>query len=153
MPCCGICTWPECPLDLTLGLEPVSLAERLFDTAQWFRPTRCILIFAQENNRSQRWQLELGGEVIAYIDADAYEFPWTYGNLVDSPRFERFRCYFTDEDTWPDNDPAFEALCEEIGAKGRFTLRDTTTDTLYRGVRLNQENGVVWFRHGDPVAA
>ena len=101
----------------------------------------------------QLWQLELGGEVVGRIVADAYEFPWTYGNLVDSPQFERFRTYFTNEDDWPEDDPAFEKLCGEINSKGGFAIREVSTNTLYRGVRLNQEKDVVWFRHADPAAA
>ena len=78
----------------------------------------------------RRWQLELGREVIARIDADFHEFPWTYGSLVDSPQFERFRSYFTSEDEWPEDDPAFEELCGEIQSKGGFAIRDVSTNTL-----------------------
>jgi hypothetical protein len=101
----------------------------------------------------KRWQLELGGDVIALIDADSYEFPWTYGNLVDSPQFDRFRSYFSNEDDWPEDDPTFEELCGEILSKGGFAIRDLSTNTLYHGVRLNQEKDVVWFRYGDSAPA
>ena len=37
-----------------------------------------------------RWQLELGNEVVARIDADEYDFPFTYGLLVDSPTLSGF---------------------------------------------------------------
>jgi hypothetical protein len=101
----------------------------------------------------QHWQLELGGALIARIDADSFEFPWTYGTLVDSPQFERFRVYFTNDENWPESDPVFESLCGEIDAKGGFAIREMSTNILYRDVRLNQENNIVWFRHGDPAAA
>jgi hypothetical protein len=48
-----------------------------------------------------RWQLELDKEVIARIDVDEFDFPFTYGQLVDSPLFERFRRYFSDPDQSP----------------------------------------------------
>jgi hypothetical protein len=97
-----------------------------------------------------RWQLELAGEVVACINADEYEFPWTYGRLVDSPGFERFRRYFTDPEDWPDDDPELEALCREVQDGGGFVLRDLSTGMTYRGVCLNHDGGqVVWFRHGD----
>lgn len=99
-----------------------------------------------------RWQLELGDEVVARVDADEYDFPFTYGRLVDSPSFERFRLYFTDSNYWPDDDPELEVLCEEIQARGRFVLRDMSSGVAYQGVCLNHDGGhVIWFRHGDPV--
>ncbi len=98
-----------------------------------------------------RYHLELGGEVVARIDADEYDFPWTYGRLVDSPAFERFRRYFTDDNDWPDDDPELEALCGEVQDKGRFVLRNVASGDAYQGVCLNHDGGgVVWFRHGDP---
>jgi hypothetical protein len=102
-----------------------------------------------------RWQLELGGEVISRIDADDYEFPWTYGRLVDSPGFDRFRVFFGNPDDWPET-PEFEALCREITAKGDFALREVPAAAVYRSVTLRQEGEVVWFRYGeaaDPGAA
>jgi hypothetical protein len=99
-----------------------------------------------------RWQLELGDKVIARIDADEYDFPFTYGRLVDSPAFERFRRYFTDDNDWPDDDPQLEALCGEVHDQGCFILREMPTGVAYRGVCLNHDGEqVVWFRHGDPV--
>jgi hypothetical protein len=38
-----------------------------------------------------RWHLALGDKIVARIDADEYAFPFTYGVLVDSPAFDRFR--------------------------------------------------------------
>jgi hypothetical protein len=99
-----------------------------------------------------RWQLELDREVVARIDADDYSFPFTYGRLVESPAFERFRRYFTDDNDWPDDDPELEALCGEVQARGRFVLREMPSGVAYRGVCLNHDGGeVVWFRHGDPA--
>lgn len=96
-----------------------------------------------------RWHLELGGEVVARIaDANEYEFPWTYGVLVDSPEFERSRPYFTDPDDWPEDDPAIEALCGEVDARGDFTLRDLQTGQIYPRMWLNQRGEYVWFRIG-----
>jgi hypothetical protein len=99
-----------------------------------------------------RWQLELGNEVIAQIDADEYVFPFTYGTLVESPEFERFRRFFTDCNDWPDDDEELEALCGEVGARGNFVVRDMCSGVAYAGVCLNHSGGqVVWFRHGDPA--
>lgn len=98
------------------------------------------------------YRLELGGEVIARIDAETREFPWAYGRLADSPAFERFRRYFADESDRADDDPEIEALCGEIAGRGGFMLREMPSGTLYRGVRLNHDGGEgVWFRHGDPA--
>lgn len=99
-----------------------------------------------------RWQLELGTEIIARIDADEYDFPFTYGQLVDSPEFERFRRYFTDDNDWLEEDQELEALCGEVLDRGGFVLREVPSGVVYQGVCLNH-NGrqVVWFRHGDPV--
>lgn len=96
-----------------------------------------------------RWHLELGGEVVARIaDANTYEYPWTYGTLVDSPEFERFRPYFTDPEGWADDDPAMEALCGEVQHRGWFVLRDLKTGELHRGFLFNQDEELVWFRIG-----
>lgn len=99
-----------------------------------------------------RWHLELGDEIVARIDADEFSFPFTYGVLVDSPAFERFRRYFTDDTTWPEDDEELEALCGEVDDRDDFVLRDTSTGVAYGGVCLNHNGGqIVWFRHGDPV--
>jgi hypothetical protein len=98
-----------------------------------------------------RWQLELGGKVIAKIaDAKEYEFPWTYGIIVDSPEFERFRRFFTDPDDWADNDPELEALTAEVHSKGEFLLRNLQTGKLHHPFRMNQNREYVWFRIGWP---
>lgn len=99
-----------------------------------------------------RWQPELGGEVVARIDADDYSFPFTYGRLVGSPGFERFRRYFTDDNDWPEDDAELEAVCGEVMDRGRFVLRDVPAGVVYGGVCLNHDGGDgVWFRHGDPA--
>jgi hypothetical protein len=68
-----------------------------------------------------RWHLELGSEVVAQIaDAKNYDFLWTYGVLVESLKFECLRSYFIEEDR-PDDDPAIEALCNEVQSRGGFT--------------------------------
>lgn len=96
-----------------------------------------------------RWHLELGGEVIARIaDVGEYEFPWTYGVVVESPEFERFRPYFTDPETWPDDDPNMEALCREVDSRRGFLLRDFQTGVEHQPVTLNQNSTYVWFRIG-----
>ena len=99
-----------------------------------------------------RYHLELGGEVVALIEADMYEFPWTYGRLVNSPAFERFRRYFTDDNDWPEDDPELDALCGEVHDRGWFVLRDVSSGVVYPGVLLHHDGrDVVWFRHGDPA--
>ena len=57
---------------------------------------------------SIRWQLRFGDQVIA--DAYATDWPWTYGTLVDSPHFEKFRKYFSDWDLYDDDDPEKDEL-------------------------------------------
>jgi hypothetical protein len=99
-----------------------------------------------------RWHLELGGQLVARIDADEYDFPWTYGLLVDSPEFERFRRYFTDDTGWPDDDPELDALLGEVRDRGGFVFREVPTGVVYRNVMLNHDGGsVVWFRRGGPA--
>ena len=99
-----------------------------------------------------RWQLELGGEVVAQIDATEFDFPFTYGRLMDSPGFDRFRPYFADDTDWPDDDPEFEALCGEVQNRGGFVLRELPAGAVYRSVCLNHDGKYgVWFRHGDPA--
>ena len=98
------------------------------------------------------YHLGLGGEVAARVDVEGYEYPFAYGRLVDSPAFERFRRYFTDDDDWAEDDPEIEALCGEVQGRGGFMLREMSSGTLYRGVCLNHDGREgVWFRHGDPA--
>jgi hypothetical protein len=93
--------------------------------------------------------LELGGEVVAgIVDTGEYDFPWTYGTLVESPEFERFRLYFSDPEDWPDDDPTIEALCGEVQSRGGFVLRDSLTGRSHQGVTLNLRGELVWFRIG-----
>jgi hypothetical protein len=116
--------------------------------------TACMRAFRFEGKLRVivRWHLELGDEVVARIDADEFSFPFTYGRLVNSPQFERFRQYFTDPNDWPDDDDALEKLCSEVQSHGRFVLRDTSSGIVYEGVCLNHDGtDVVWFRHGGPV--
>jgi hypothetical protein len=96
-----------------------------------------------------RWHLELGGEVIARIaDADDYDFPWTYGRLVDSPGFERFRLFFSDTDDWPEDDAELEAICGEVQNRGGFVLRDLKTGEVHENLSFNHKGEYVWFRIG-----
>ncbi|MEW4487371.1 hypothetical protein AB1L42_04780 [Thalassoglobus sp. JC818] len=44
-----------------------------------------------------QYHLELEGEVVATIVSESYEFPWTLGRLLNSPEFEQFQTYFTDD--------------------------------------------------------
>ena len=101
--------------------------------------------------RARRWRLELGDEVVAVIDCDFYEFPWTYGELVDSSRFERFRLYFSNSDAWPEHDAELEKLLGEIKSRGGFSIRDMSSGTAYRSPGLHHDGSLVWFRHGNPV--
>jgi len=96
-----------------------------------------------------RWYLELGGEIVAHIaDADEYDFPWTYGTLIDSPKFERFRTYHTDPDEWPDDNLEFDTLIGEIRDRGGFVLRDLQSGEVHPGIRLHHRGNSVWFRIG-----
>jgi hypothetical protein len=88
--------------------------------------------------------LELGGEVIAEIAIEGMNYPWTYGRILDSRKFERFRVYFSQ--SWPENDPAFSKLRSEVEAKGDFRLRSLATNRRFT-VFLNQDGDIVWFRH------
>lgn len=97
------------------------------------------------------WQLELGGEVIAAIDVDDFDFPFHHGHLVETAVFERFRPYFEELDT-DDDDAALDALCMEVVARGRFPLRDTRSGSVYGDVYLHHDGDRVWFRHGGPCA-
>ena len=101
-------------------------------------------------SHSADWQLELGHEVIAEILNDGTDFPWTYGKLIDPSKFDRFRCYFSDDDTWPETSE-FDALLDEIRAKGGFILKNLRTGESFGSIRLNQEGQSVWFRHGDAI--
>lgn len=100
-------------------------------------------------SRGVRWHLELGTEVVAYIeDAHIYEFPWTYGVIVASPQFERFRTYFTDSETWADDDATIESLCDEVLSRGGFILRDLQSGRVHLNPTFNQKDESVWFRIG-----
>ena len=106
----------------------------------------------EQKQPAVQYHLELGGEVIAVIVYIGYEFPWTYGKLIESPAFEPFRMYFTDDNDWPEDDPDLEALCGEVHVRGGFLLRDLSSGVAYQGICLNHDGGDgVWFRHGDPV--
>ena len=92
------------------------------------------------------WHLMLGDAMVASIQCDSAEFPWTYGKLVESPEFEKFRVFFSDEDSWPET-LEFEELCNEIHARGKFSLLNTATEVSYRSFRLNHDGNVIWFRY------
>ncbi|WP_243368044.1 hypothetical protein [Microvirga solisilvae] len=91
--------------------------------------------------------LEFDGEVIAKIAVDDIDFPWTYGHLFESAKFERFRTYFTDVDSWPEDDPELEQVCSEVHAKGHFRLRCLETSAVFTDVVLHHEGNLVWFRY------
>jgi hypothetical protein len=91
------------------------------------------------------WHLELGDEVIAKLQLRSYEFPWIDADIVDSPKFERYRSYFSDFEDWPET-PEFEALKAEIEAKGDFRLRDQDTGKVEERVTLYENGDSVTFR-------
>lgn len=95
---------------------------------------------------STDWQLYLGDTLIATIRCNAFEFPWTHGKLISSPGFDRFRVYFSDEDSWPETQE-FDDLCEEIDRRGEFSISNTETGERFNNVRLNQSGDQVWFRY------
>jgi hypothetical protein len=92
------------------------------------------------------WQLELGDEIIARLQEKSIDFPWINAKLLESPKFERFREYFSDDELWPDSNE-FEALCGEVRSKGRFVLRNLETNTIYENITLNHVGEFVWFRY------
>lgn len=92
------------------------------------------------------WHLKLGGTLIATLHATAFEFPWTHGRLVDSPGFERFRTYFSDDEQWPDA-REFEDLCAEIQRSGRFCIANPATGEHFGDVCLHHDGDHVWFRY------
>jgi hypothetical protein len=95
----------------------------------------------------RRFSLEIGGEIIAVIKVDGIDFPWTYGHLVNTSKFERFRPYFTDATSWPEEDSDLDALCAEVRAKGGFILNCLETGERFTNVFLNRDDDVVWFRY------
>ncbi|NIX77208.1 hypothetical protein [Microvirga terricola] len=113
----------------------------------WNRLKRIVALAAPPPEHfPERLVLELGGEAIAEIAVKAIDFPWTYGRLLDTSKFERYRPYFTDASSWPDDDQELDQLCSEVKLKGGFHLRCLTTGARFTDVVLNQEDEVVWFR-------
>lgn len=92
-----------------------------------------------------RWLLSLGDAHIATIRTTAFAFPWTHGELVDSPLFDRFRVYFSDDAQWPET-PEFDALLAEIQHSGRFALTDAGSGQRFSNVTLWHDGDAVWFR-------
>ena len=92
------------------------------------------------------WQLELGDEVIATVRPESYEFPWTHGVLVNSPKFEKFRVFFSDDEYWPDTQE-FEELCKEIRIKGDFKIRNIETNESFKNLTFNHNGENIWFRY------
>ncbi|HWV11405.1 MAG TPA: hypothetical protein VN156_17790 [Pseudomonas sp.] len=95
---------------------------------------------------NERWYLTLGDTLIATIQGDGHDFPWTLGTLIESPEFERYRVYFSDDEHWPDTQ-AFEDLCEEIHHQGRFVLVNVETGERFHNLTLNHDGDAVWFRY------
>ena len=92
------------------------------------------------------WELGLGDEIVTTIRETDYEFPWTYGELADPAKFDRFRVYFGPDENWPQS-AEFDALLSELENKGRFWLRDTSNGERLDNVRANHDGGSgVWFR-------
>lgn len=100
-----------------------------------------------QDPKLERASLELGGEAIAEIVVDDYEFPWTYGHLLRSEKFERFRTYLSDVDSWPEDDPELEQVCSEVNAKGHFRLRCLRTGIIFTDIVLHHQGSIVWFRY------
>ncbi|MBP3957204.1 hypothetical protein J8F10_18235 [Gemmata sp. G18] len=93
------------------------------------------------------WELGLGTEVISTIRETSYESPWTYGELNNPAKFDRFRVYFGSDEDWPES-AEFEALLNEIRSKGGFWLRDTASNEQLNNVYPINHDGAsgVWFR-------
>ena len=99
------------------------------------------------NERRILWRLRFGDTLIAEIaDADYADWPWTYGRLVDSSTFDRFRKYFTDWDLSDDEDPEIDELIDEIHSMGPITLMDEETNLKYDDPTINQDGYWIWFR-------
>ncbi len=92
------------------------------------------------------WQLVLGEQVIATLKEESFDFPWVYAKLFESPMFEQYRVYFSDEDEWS-NTQEFDELCERISTNGGFTLHNLSSGDFYKSFRLNHDGETVWFRY------
>jgi hypothetical protein len=93
-----------------------------------------------------QWHLTLGETLVATIEPDRVDHPWTYGRLVASPAFDHFRRYFTDPDGWEDDDDELDALCDEVTAGGGFELTNLSSGESHHLFSLFHDDDVVWFR-------
>jgi hypothetical protein len=92
------------------------------------------------------WHLYLGDELIAELRSETIDFPWTFGKLINSSKFERFRTYFSDEDYWPETQE-FDDLIKEIHHRGKFSIANIQTGERFHNLRFNQDGDDVWFRY------
>ena len=90
------------------------------------------------------WQLELEEEIIATFSDVWTEFPWYHGKIVNSPKFELYRDFFSDDKLWDLQE--FEDLFYKISSKGDFILRDISTNAIYDNAMLYEDGNFVSFR-------
>ena len=90
------------------------------------------------------WQLELAEEIIATFSEVRTEFPWYHGKIVNSPKFELYRDFFSEDKLWDSQE--FEDLFYEISSKGDFVLRNISTNTIHNNVILHEDGNFVSFR-------
>ena len=73
---------------------------------------------------SHRWRLMLGGELMAELSYDSYAFPWISVAVQPGPGLAPFLPYFGDATAWRDDDPALDAMLDQVAHRGGFRLFD-----------------------------
>jgi hypothetical protein len=93
-------------------------------------------------NENGMWHLELEGDIIATFSEVWYETPWFHGGIVNSPKFEHFRCLFSEDRQWEE----IKDLFDEVSSKGDFILRHISTNTIFNRIILHEYGDSVSFR-------
>jgi len=103
----------------------------------------------RSGTQETHWQLLLGKEVVANINAYVGNSATMYGELERSPQFDRYRIYFIPQEQLYDHDPSYDRIAREAKAKGGFRLKDTETGEVFWCVSFVADGRNVHFECGD----
>jgi hypothetical protein len=90
------------------------------------------------------WHLELEGDIIATFNEVWHETPWFHGRIVNPPKFEHFRCLFSEDIQWDSQE--VKDLFNEVSSKGDFILRHIRTNKTHDNIILHEDGDGVSFR-------
>lgn len=100
--------------------EAAAISERALSSSQASPPAPSV--GPRPTGAARRWELRLGGELLAELFFEGYEFPWIEVSVKPRSGMQPFWRGFQEEAPGVNTDAGLEAMYVEVERRGGFTL-------------------------------